>query len=93
MVGNKRGERVGDIASAIRKCEQHHATIGGQPASIESSCDFLARNAWQAEAELAIVGHGGCGLEARCAQDGLNTHSLRKLNALRHTRQCKLEPC
>ena len=45
-VGNVRSERVGDIASAIRKRQQHHATIGGQPASIESGCDFLARNAW-----------------------------------------------
>jgi hypothetical protein len=32
---------------------------------------------------------GGCGSEARRAQDGLNTHSLRKLNALRHTSQLK----
>jgi len=58
---------------------------------IERSCDFLARNAWQVEAELIIFGHGGCGREARCAQDGLDTHSLRKLNALRYTRQFKFQ--
>jgi hypothetical protein len=28
----------------------------------------------------------------RGAQDGLDTHSLRKLNVLRHTRQFKSEP-
>ena len=52
---------------------------------------FLARNRWQVEAELIIVGHGGCGSEARRAQDGLDTHSLRKLNALRHTCQLKFQ--
>jgi hypothetical protein len=41
------------------------------------------------EAELIIVGHGGGGREARCAQDGLDTHPLRKLDALRHTHQPK----
>ena len=90
-VGNQRGKRVGNFAPALGKREQHHAAVGGQSASIERSCDFLARNGWQAEAELAIVGHGGCGSEARRAQDGLDTHSLRKLNALRHTRQLKFQ--
>src|SRR5690349_3720257 len=52
---------------------------------------FLARNRWQLEAELIIVGHGGCGSEARRAQDGLDTHSLRKFNALRHTCQLKFK--
>jgi hypothetical protein len=42
-----------------------------------------------AEAELTIVGHGGCGSEARRPENGVDTHSLRKLNALRHTRQRK----
>jgi hypothetical protein len=37
------------------------------------------------------VGHGGCGSEARRAQDGLDTHSLRKPNALRHTCQLKFQ--
>ena len=41
--------------------------------------------------KLIIVGHGGCGSEARRAQDGLDTHSLRKLNALRHTCQLKFQ--
>jgi hypothetical protein len=40
---------------------------------------------------LTIVGHGGCGCEVRCALGGLDTHSLRKLNALRHTRQRKFQ--
>jgi hypothetical protein len=31
------------------------------------------------------------GSEARRAQDGLDTHSLRKLNALRHTCQFKFQ--
>src|SRR3954447_12783172 len=58
-------------------------------ASIERGCDFLTKNGWQAEAELIIVGHGGCGTVAGRAQDGLDTHSLRKLNILGHTRQLK----
>ena len=80
------------LRPAFGKCEQHHAAVGGQPASIKRGCDFLARHGWQAEDELAIVGHGGCGSEARRAQDGLDTHSLRKLNALRHTRQLQIPP-
>ena len=85
MVGNKSGKRVRNFAAAIGQCEQHHAAIRGKSATIERSRDFLARNRWQVEAEFIIVGHGGCGSEARRAQDGLNTHSLRKLKALRHT--------
>jgi hypothetical protein len=53
------GECVSDFAPAIGKREQHHATVAGQAASIKRGCDFLARNGWQTEAELAIVGHGG----------------------------------
>ena len=91
MVGNKRGKRISNCATAIGQCEQHHAAIRGKSATIERSCDFLARNRWQFEAELIIVGHGGCGSEARRAQDGFDTHSLRKLNALRHTCQLKFQ--
>ena len=58
---------------------------------IERGWDFLARNRWKIEAELTIVDHGGCGRGVRCAQDGLDTHSLRKLNALRHTRHLKFK--
>jgi hypothetical protein len=75
----------------IGQCQQHHAAIGGKSATIEGSSDFLARNGWQVEVESIIVGHGGCGSEARCAQDGFDTHSLRKLNALRHTCQLKFQ--
>jgi hypothetical protein len=63
-VGNVSGERVSDFAPAIGKRQQHHATVAGQAASIKRGCDFLARNGWQIEAELAIVGHG-CGSAAR----------------------------
>src|SRR5271169_4538503 len=80
-----RAKRISNCAPAIGQCEQHHAAIRGKSATIERSRDFLARNRWQIEAELIIVGHGGCGSEARRAQDGFDTHSLRKLNALRHT--------
>jgi len=85
------GQGISNCAPAIGQCEQHHAAIRGKSATIERSRDFLARNRWQVEAELIIFGHGGCGSEARCAQDGLDTHSLRKLNALRHTRQFKFQ--
>src|SRR6266536_1738013 len=54
QVGNGSGERVSDFATAIGKREQHHATVGGQPASIKRGCDFLAQNGWQTEGELAI---------------------------------------
>jgi hypothetical protein len=67
-IGNVRGERLGNFAAALSQREQHHAGVGGQPAAVERSCDFLARNRWQIEAELIIVGHGGCGSEARRAQ-------------------------
>ena len=79
------------LRPAIGQRKQHHAAIRGKSATIERSCDFLARNRWQVEAELIIVGHGGCGSEARRAQDGFDTHSLRKLNALRHTCQLKFQ--
>ena len=91
MVGNKSGKRISNCAPAIGQREQHHAAIRRKSAPIERSCDFLARNRWQIEAELIIVGHGGCGSEARRAQDGFDTHSLRKLNALRHTCQLKFQ--
>jgi hypothetical protein len=85
-VGNVSGECVSDFAPAIGKREQHHATVAGQAASIKCGCDFLARNGWQTEAELAIVGHGGCGSAAR-------PHRVdRELNAFRHTRQFKSQP-
>ena len=74
-VGNVSGQRGGDFAPAFGKCEQHHAAVGGQPASIKCSCDFLAQNGWRAEGEMVIVDHGGCGSEARRAQDGFDTHS------------------
>jgi hypothetical protein len=91
-IGNQSRERSRDVAPTFGKGEQHHASVGGQPASIKRSYDFLARNRWQAEAELIIVGHGGCGAAAWSTKDGLDTHSLRKLNALRHIRQLKLAP-
>jgi hypothetical protein len=47
----------------------------------------LSQESQPPSAELIIVGHGGCGSEVRRAQDGLDTHFLRKLNALRHTCQ------
>ena len=50
---------------------------------------FLRETDGRLKLQLVIVGHGGCGSEARGAQDGLDTHSLRKLNALRHTCQFK----
>ena len=91
MVGNKSGKRISNCAPAIGQCEQHHARYPRKVGTIERSCDFLARNRWQVEAEFTIVGHGGCGSEARCVQDGLDTHSLRMLNALRHTCQLKFQ--
>src|SRR5271169_3198833 len=83
-----RAKRISNCAPAIGQCEQHHAAIRGKSATIERSCDFLARNGWQAESASAIVGHGGCRSEARGAQGGFDTHSFRELKALRHTRQC-----
>src|SRR4029077_13149297 len=59
--GNVRRKRVRNFAAAFGQRKQHYAAVGGQPASIKRGCDFLARNRWQAKAELAIVGHGGCG--------------------------------
>ncbi len=91
MVGKKSSKRISKCAPTIGQCQQHHAAIRGKSATIERSCDFLARNGWQVEAESIIVGHGGCGSEARRAQDGLDTHSLRNLNALRHTCQLKFK--
>ena len=89
--GNNSGKRISNWAPAIGQCEQHHAAIRGKSATIERSCDFPARNTWQVEAELIIVGHGECGSEVRRAQGGIDTHSLRKLNALRHTCQLKIQ--
>jgi hypothetical protein len=68
MVGNKSGKRISNCTPTIGQCQQHHAAIGGKSATIEGSSDFLARNGWQVEAESIIVGHGGCGSEARRAQ-------------------------
>ena len=82
---------VSQLRAGARPARAASRRYRGKSATIERSCDFLARNRWQVEAELTIVGHGGCGSKARRAQDGLDTHSLRKLNALRHTRQLKFQ--
>ena len=87
--------RAASVSETLRRRSASASNITplseDKSATIERSCDFLARNRWQVEAELIIVGHGGCGSEARRAQDGLDTHSLRKLNALRHTCQLKFQ--
>jgi hypothetical protein len=46
-------------------------------------------NGWQIEAELAIVGHGGCGSAARPHRVVSTPIPYARLNALRHTRQFK----
>jgi hypothetical protein len=46
MVGNKSGKRISNCTPTIGQCQQHHAAIRGKSATIESSCDFLARNGW-----------------------------------------------
>jgi hypothetical protein len=53
MVGNQRGEPISNSASPIGQREQHHTAIRRQSATIERSCDFLARNGWQVEASAA----------------------------------------
>ena len=44
------GKCLGDVAAALGQRQQHHAAVGGQPASIKRGCDFPARNRWQAKA-------------------------------------------
>jgi hypothetical protein len=62
---------------------QQQATRRAKPITFtKCAYDLLARNGWQAEAESDIVGDGGCGSVAGRVQGGLNTHSLRELNAL-----------
>jgi hypothetical protein len=47
MVGNKSGKRISNCTPTIGQCEQQHDAIRGKSATIERSCDFLARNGWQ----------------------------------------------
>src|SRR5262249_28768138 len=50
---------------------------------------FIEVPAWPAEAESDIVSDGGRGSTVGRVQGGLNTHSLRELNALLHIRRLK----
>ena len=91
-IGDQGSEDLGETAPPLCNAEQHDAAVGGKPAAIEGGCDFLPRHGWIENGERAIVGHGGCGSEARRAQAGFDTHFLRKFNALRHTRRRKSQP-
>ena len=50
---------------------------------------FLRAMAGKAKERGLSFGHGGCGCTAQRAQDGFDTHFLRKFNALRYPRQPK----
>jgi hypothetical protein len=86
-VGDQVRKNFGEAAPSLCEREKHDAAVGGKPPAIESGCDFLARHRWTGDSERVIVGHGGCGFELQRAQDGFDTHFLRKFNALRHPRQ------
>jgi len=60
-VGDQPRKSIGDPQPALGSGQQHDAAIGGDPAAVEVSDDFLAAHGWKQERRGRIVGHGGCG--------------------------------
>jgi len=60
-ISNQFCQPISNPQSPLGSSQQHDATIGGDPAAVESGGDFLAAHAWKQERRGRIVGHGGCG--------------------------------
>ncbi len=60
-IGNQPRQPIGDPQAALGSRQQHDAAVGGDPAAVEVSDDFLAAHGWKQERRVGIVGHGGCG--------------------------------
>jgi hypothetical protein len=61
MIGDQRRQTIDQAQPLVGSCQQAHAAIGADRATIESRGDFLATDRWQREGTLRIVIHGGCG--------------------------------
>ncbi len=60
-VRDRGGELGGDAEPSLGFRQQHHATVRGDPATVERRGDLLAPNGWKRERQARIVDHGGCG--------------------------------
>ena len=91
-VRKQAGKPLRDAEPSFGHGEQHDATVRSEADAIEIGCDLLPRNGWKGKRQDRIIGHGGRG--RREARNGLAqiTQILRRISALRHARQPKIEP-
>src|SRR5258705_12980868 len=61
LVGDHRGELIGDTQPALRLGQQHDAAVGTDPPAVKGGGNLLAVDDWKAERQKVIVGHGGRG--------------------------------
>src|SRR5258705_12343106 len=61
LVGDHRGELIGDTQPALRLGQQHDAAVGTDPPAVKGGGNLLAGDDWKAERQKVIVGHGGRG--------------------------------
>ena len=86
-VGDRGGELDGDAEPPLGFRQQHHATVRGDPATVERGGDLLALDGWKREWQDRIVGHGGCGRPGWCRRVGFSNQILRRIKPLRYIRQ------
>src|SRR5258705_37848 len=80
LVGDHRGELIGDTQPALRLGQQHDAAVGTDPPAVKGGGNLLAVDDWKAERQKVIVGHGGRG-GPRAGQrvaSGTGTHPRSK---------------
>ena len=53
LVGDQRGQPVGDAQPPLGSRQQHHAAIGSDASAIERGSDFLASDGWKTERQQA----------------------------------------
>jgi hypothetical protein len=82
--GSKLG---GDAEPSLGLCQQHHATVRSDPATVERRGDFLASDGWKRKRQERIVGHGGCGRPGCRRRVGFSNRILRNIKRLSYIRQ------
>ena len=83
-IGNAGGQLRADPHLALGLRQEQNAAVRSEPATVESSCDFLASDRWESKRACDIVVHGGCSLWhfLSRSRDGLDTQFLTSEQSL-----------
>jgi hypothetical protein len=60
-VGDQRRQPIAEAELPLRRGQQQHPAVRGQPPAVEGGGQLLAADRWKAERRGRIVVHGGCG--------------------------------